>query len=292
MHLAKVICNGCASVICRLVGRVNENKKLGHNFYCSRKCESVSKTTAKEFQCSNTDCTETFLKPRSWVLANNFCSRSCAAKINNRRFPKRKAAMRACSNTLCQKKYTGNNKFCSPVCTKTAPHIYSKHDLTQLILEKTRELERPPTIREVGHGISQACARLFGSWNNAVIAAHLVPHRSHSEKMYRRIKTKARDGHECDSISEAIIDNWLSANNITHSKNTRYPTSKHTADWSLEEGRVLVEYFGLADDSPRYDQTIMTKKLLCAQNSIKLIDIYPKDLFPKNRLGEKFSITS
>ncbi len=126
----------------------------------------------------------------------------------------------------------------------------------------------------------------FGSWNNAVTAAGLEPHRSDDNRMYHRTKTKAQDGHVCDSVSGAIIDNWLTKNNISHVRDTKYPTTNHRADWSVKNGKVFIEYFGLAKDSPRYDRAVKEKIKLCRKNKIKLIGIYPKDLYPNNQLGK------
>ncbi|MBI4160274.1 hypothetical protein HY504_03845 [Candidatus Wolfebacteria bacterium] len=145
--------------------------------------------------------------------------------------------------------------------------------------------------------INDACIKLFGSWNNAIIAAGLQPNRSHSQRMYKRILTKALDGHYCDSISELLIDNWLYKNKILHERDVHYPKTHHKADWAVSIGsrKIFVEYFGLANDSPRYDRSIKEKKKLCHKNKISLISIYPKDLYPKtffeDNLKEKFKKT-
>ena len=128
---------------------------------------------------------------------------------------------------------------------------------------------------------------MFGSGKKAIETAGLIPNRSHDHIMYKRTKTKATDGHLCDSISEAIIDNWLTENKITHERNANYPTSKHLADWSIKD-KMFIEYFGLAKDSPRYDKSIREKKKLCKQYKIKLVAIYPDDLYPKVRLKKEF----
>ena len=129
---------------------------------------------------------------------------------------------------------------------------------------------------------------MLGSGNKAIEIAGLQPNRSHENRMYKRTRTKAVDGHVCDSVSEAIIDNWLTKNKIPHERNTHYPNSKHLADWSLSND-IFIEYFGLAKDSPRYDRSVSEKKRLCRKHNIKLIAIYPKDLYPKVRLEDKFS---
>jgi hypothetical protein len=100
--------------------------------------------------------------------------------------------------------------------------------------------------------------------------------------------TKAKDGHVCDSVSEALIDNWLFDHEIPHERNAKYPETKHRADWKIQNGD-FVEYFGLAKDSPRYDRSVGQKQKLCRQHNINLVSLYPSDLYPKivldNKLG-------
>lgn len=170
-------------------------------------------------------------------------------------------------------------RYCSVNCKWAAMNKYNKHDLIKIIQNKAAELHRTPSRRELDK-ISFACIRTFSSWNNALIKAGLVPHRSLNERMYKRVFTIAQDGHRCDSISEAIIDNWLTENKIVHEHNKNYPSSKHLADWSVQNGNIFVEYFGLARDSKRYDETIKTKRDICKRNGIKLIEIYPENVYP------------
>ena len=133
-------------------------------------------------------------------------------------------------------------------------------------------------------GIHDSCRKIFGTWNKAIAAAGLVPHRSHDDRMYKRIITKSIDGHLCDSLSEVLVDNWLYENRVTHKKNAPYPNTHHKADWQIFCGNkpIFIEYFGLANDSPRYDRSITKKKVLCRNENICLVAIYPKDLYPKS----------
>lgn len=133
--------------------------------------------------------------------------------------------------------------------------------------------------------IAYACVYYFGSWNQAVLAAGLVPNRSHSQRMYKRANAKASDGHVCDSVSEAIIDNWLTAHNISHQKGGQYPGTNFKTDWMV--GDVFIEYFGLAKDSPRYDREIKKKRNFCHSRNIKLIEIYPHELYPSMTFEKK-----
>ncbi len=284
--LKKVSCINCKKSIYRSNGRINENLKLGHNFYCSRKCESQYKTKGEILTCEN--CGKHFLRALNDISLHNYCSRLCAAKVNNRKYPKLKAKFKNCIK--CGKEFKrgiGNLKYCSIKCRRKAERK-SAQEVLEIIRLAAKNLERVPAKREIGM-INDACIKLFGSWNNAIIAAGLSPHRSHSQRMYKRINTKAIDGHLCDSISEAVIDNWLTKNNIFHEKDIPYPETNYKADWviSLGEDKIFVEYFGLANDSPRYDRTVLKKKELCRKYKYKLIEIYPEDLYPKIQLNDK-----
>ena len=288
--LQSVSCGKCGTTIYRSTHRINENVKLGHNFYCSRACEYQYKMRRQQLACDNSFCRRIFIKIRSQISRYNYCSRSCAATVNNRKFPKRGPGFRICANPHCLKKFGGINKYCSMGCFKIVRGDYTKDELIRLINIFARRLKRTPLRRELDMGPAKACANLFGSWNKAIVAAGLQPHRSHDHRMYKRMNTIAKDGHLCDSISEAIIDNWLSENNILHKKDVQYPITNHKADWVVNGGKMFVEYFGLANDSPRYDESIKEKKNLCRKIGIELIGIYPSDLYPENRLREKLSL--
>lgn len=284
--LKKILCTNCKKSMYRSRGRVNENLKLRHNFYCSRKCQSQYKSKRKMLACEN--CEKLFLRMLKDISLCNYCSRSCAAKINNKKYPKIRAKFKNCAT--CDKKFkngVGNLKYCSIKC-RWETERKSAQEVLETIRQTAKKLERVPARRELGT-INDACIKIFGSWNNAIIAAGLPPHRSHNQRMYKRINTKALDGHLCDSISEAIIDNWLTKNKILHEKDILYPKTNYKADWviSLEGQKIFIEYFGLANDSPRYDRTIQKKKELCKKHKHKLIEIYPEDLYPKVQLNDK-----
>ena len=285
----RVNCQNCHKKFWKDKNRVNENLKLGHCFYCSRKCQNESRTSGKIISCENTACKNKFYRAPHEILNHNYCSSSCAAIVNNQRYPK--WPKRYC--VACKKEFKNRgSKYCSNKCGWSVLKIYHlpKYTKDQIILkiqEATGKLGRVPAKRELKE-VSDKCAGVFGSWNNAITAANLQPHRSHDHRMYRRIKIKAHDGHICDSISEAIIDNWLARHNISHTRDAKYPTTNHKADWAIGNS-VFVEYFGLAKDSPRYDREIKLKKWLCKKNAIKLVEIYSKDLYPKILLDSRLS---
>lgn len=289
MSLVKLKCAFCNKYFFREKGRFNEAKKFGWKQYCSWKCLSENRIKNKLLICEN--CGKTFKRTLSGISPHNYCSQSCAAIANNRKrlksSPKIKPKLKTC--IWCGKQFrksSGNKKYCSMKCRNEAEPRHDKQKLINIIRRKVEELQRIPTRREMKE--SNSCQDIFGSWNNAIIAAGFKPNRSHSQRMYKRIATKALDGHSCDSISEVLIDNWLAENKIVHVKNIPYPETNHKADWGINfKGKtIFVEYFGLAKDSPRYDRAVEKKKVLCQKHKLSLIAIYPQDLYPKKFLKE------
>lgn len=285
---SRVNCQNCHKKFWKYKGHINENLKLGHNFYCSKKCLSEYNKQGRTLTCENPLCSEEFYRAPKDIMPHNYCSSSCAATVNNQRYPK--WPKRYCAK--CGKEFKNReSKYCSSKCGWSVFKVrhlpkYTREQIIQKVQKATQELGRVPAKREL-KDISDKCAGVFGSWNNAILAAGLEPHRSHDHRMYRRTRTKAGDGHLCDSISEAIIDNWLTKNKVPHIRDIRYPTSNHKADWAIKNGDIFIEYFGLAKDSPRYDREIKLKKQLCKKNEIKLIEIYSSDLYPVVALDKK-----
>lgn len=289
----KARCNFCRRQFYKENRHFNWSKKLGHNLFCSKKCHYKSKLRGKILSCENPECDKNFYRSPNNISVFNYCSKSCAAVVNNSKYPK--WPKRFCS--FCKKEFKNrDSKYCSNKCGNIAigkyrslQSKYTKKQMTSSIKNFYKVHGRVPAKREV-LGIVSCATSKFGSWNKAVTAAGLRPHRSHDDRMYKRSKTTALDGHKCDSMSEATIDNWLAKNKIAHDRNASYPNTKHKSDWIVGNGKVFVEYFGLAKDSPRYDRAIKEKKQICLKHKIKLIEIYPTDLYPKMLLDKKLSI--
>jgi len=295
----KVKCAFCGKEYFRQAGRVNEAKKFGWNQYCSHECQNKARTTRIEKVCGNPDCNNIvsralnqFKQSKSGLI---FCSQSCAAIFNNKKCLKGHAKIKPKLKTCVQcgkqfRKSTGNKKYYSIECRRQV-EWYSPEKLLNIIRTTIRKLGRIPARREM-RGIDSACRRIFGSWNNAIKATGFQPNRSHNQRMYKCVNAKADDGHMCDSVSELLIDNWFTKNKIPHERNASYPKTNHRADWaiSIKSQKVFIEYFGLAKDSPRYDRSIIKKKALCCRHKIKLIEVYPWDLYPKINLDTKLKI--
>ncbi|EKD65758.1 MAG: hypothetical protein ACD_49C00094G0004 [uncultured bacterium (gcode 4)] len=60
-----------------------------------------------------------------------------------------------------------------------------------------------------------------------------------------------------------------------------------TADFKI--GDSFVEFFGLQGEVESYDRLVKEKEVFCNENSLKLIKIYPNDLFPENKLSKIFA---
>jgi len=288
--LKEVFCKFCQKKFFRQNGRYNEAKKFGWNQYCSKKCLAQARIQQLVLFCEN--CSKKFYRAPNDISPHNYCCQSCAAVVNNKKYPKNHLVPKLKSCVSCGKQFRkskGNIRYCSFGCRKAA-EFHTPEDVLDIIRKAAEKMGRIPARREL-RGISSACQRLFGSWNKAVIAAGLEPNRSHSQRMYKRVNTKAKDGHLCDSISEAIIDDWLYHHKIIHTREVIYPFTNYRADWMVEIGgqKIFIEYFGLASDSPRYDRGIIRKQKLCRDSGIALIEIYPRDLYPQERLQAKFS---
>lgn len=130
------------------------------------------------------------------------------------------------------------------------------------------------------YGLYKEARRAFGTWNKAIEAAGYKP----NPVMFAR-KYFAKDGHKCDSFAEKIIDDWFYERKIVHKRSVPYPNNKElTADFVV--GDRWIEFFGLAGVIKKYDELHGKKHAIAKKHKIKLVSIYPKDLFPKNNLTE------
>lgn len=154
---------------------------------------------------------------------------------------------------------------------------YTDKDLLNKIIEFHKIHGRIPLKREFNAwDIYKA---RFGSWNRAIVLAGFEP----NPVLFAK-KFIARDGHSCDSFTEKVIDDWLFANNIKHRRHVLYDKNiKLTADFELEK-KTFMEFFGLAGVQSTYDKMIQRKRKLSKKRNCRLIEIYPADIYPVNKL--------
>jgi hypothetical protein len=157
---------------------------------------------------------------------------------------------------------------------------YKDIELVERIKQFHAEHGRIPLKREFNS--FRIFRERFGSWNNAIRTAGFEP----NPVLFAR-KFVSKDGHPCDSFTEMVIDDWFLESHIAHARNWKYGDTKMTADFFLEPG-VVVEFFGLAGIQKTYDKIIERKRVICRKLDFNLIEIYPSDVFPRNRLGELF----
>jgi hypothetical protein len=155
-------------------------------------------------------------------------------------------------------------------------------ELLQRIIDFYDKHERIPLKREFNSTYREYKKR-FGGWNSAVRLAGFKPN-----PVVFSYKFKSKDGHLCDSFAEKIVDDWLYDNNIEHIRNFRYGNTKMTADFMIQPN-IVAEFFGLAGVQKKYDGIINRKREYCKNSGLKLIEIYPKDVVPKNKLPLLFS---
>jgi hypothetical protein len=149
---------------------------------------------------------------------------------------------------------------------------YSREQLLSLLKNFYTQNGRIPTKRDFVP-IYGSFFRVFGTWNNAIKEAGFSPNPVLFAKKYL-----ANDGHKCDSLAEKIIDDWLFARKIQHERNVHYLNTKFTADFKV--GETLIEFFGLHGQLKGYDLLMRRKMKIIQQHHLKLISIFPKDIFP------------
>ena len=271
-------CQICNLQFFKELRRYNESIKFRWSFYCSRECFNRSKYTQQILRCSNPACIKEFSREQGDInpLGANFCSRTCANLINTKKYV-RKSGRKLTNCVVCSKQFPGPNKCCSPACRKILLEslILTKEDILAQIRDFYSKYERIPLKIEFSH--TKAARGLFGSWNKTILAAGFIPNPVKFAKKY-----KAQDGHMCDSFSERIIDDWLFKMQIPHKVHVRYADSKFLADFVIDE--KIVEFIGLEGELENYDRSLKKKRELWKDRGIHVIEIYPKDLFPTNRL--------
>jgi hypothetical protein len=276
----RVKCKYCGRVFSRSLRQVNEARKFGWRTFCSSACQSGAKNFQLTLSCSRSGCNKVFKRIRNQYLKFGvaYCSRTCAAIVNNKKYPKRSALVRQC--VYCGRDFVSRKKYCSRLC-KDKDHTISKETLINKIRTFYKKERRIPLKREFGS--YRAIRGRFGTWNNAILEAGFNP----NPVMFAN-KFVSKDGHKCDSMAERIIDDWFYSRKTRHERNTPYP-GNHGLKVDFKVGDFWVEFFGLSGEHKRYDQLKRKKLRLAKKFGLKLVAIYPRHLFPKSKLSEKFA---
>lgn len=280
--MPQIQCSHCGKKFFRSDRRITEAKKRGwQRPYCSLKCLGLSRVCKRRYKCANPSCDQTFTRtPSEFISVDRvFCSTSCAAIVNNRKFPRpRRARIKICYS--CHKEFTGKEKYCSVECQIIGRTVKAEEIIAQ-IQEFYKRHGRIPLKREFFH--YKAARGRFGTWNNAIKAAGYEPHPVMFAKKYI-----ANDGHHCDSLAEKIIDDFLSIRNIPHLRSVPYNRDGMTADFKV--GDTWIEFLGLQGELKSYDRLVNRKKKLWKERKLNIIQIYPKDLLPESRLNKTLNL--
>lgn len=263
----------------RPLNKINEGRKRNWRPFCSLRCLGNFRNKQKLLTCTNPECNNQFRRQPNNISTHNYCSRSCAAIVNNSKSPKRRPKIKTCP--ACGKQFSGQRKYCSQACVPKPPKITKKQIIDEIrIFYKNNG--RIPLKRELHH--YKATRLRFGTWNKAIKAAGFEPNPVMFAKKYI-----ANDGHKCDSLAEKIIDDWLYARKIKHKINVPYPKNNSlTADFVV--GSDWIEFFGLDGEVKSYNRLKKKKLKIAKKHNLNLIAIYPRDLFPKGKLGKILAV--
>jgi hypothetical protein len=132
--------------------------------------------------------------------------------------------------------------------------------------------------------------RVFGSWLQALRESGLVD--AGARRATYGVRCLAEDGHQCESLAEKNIDDWLFRRHISHERAPQYPSAQAQskrlkADWAI--GGALVEYWG-REGNEDYDAKMKTKRAIARSAGVRLIEIGPEDLWnPDRSLSQKLA---
>lgn len=283
MNLVNVWCHHCGRKFQKPKGRFNESLKFGWNQYCSNKCQFTAHLTGTTFTCQTcgNKIWRTPKDSKSSKTQRFFCKTSCATIYNNR-LRSEVLPKNFCKHPDCNKQIPRDQIYCSYICA-AYPRKRTIESLKREVLAKIRNFykinKRIPVKKEMYDAYRKA-RDVFGTWNKAIEAAGYKP----NPVMFAN-KYLARDGHKCDSLAEKIIDEWLYSKDIPHKRSVPYPEGyKLTCDFVVNN--TFVEFFGLKGEVKRYDQLVNLKRKLSKKYKLKLIELKPIHLFPKNKLDE------
>jgi hypothetical protein len=314
MSKSFVLCAQCGKEFEKENRAINEAKKNGWRFFCSRICQGAAKTQSEIFSCSA--CGKSVMVQESQregsKSGRHFCSRSCAARVNNAgRNPTEKHRRKTSESLKGRRRSLGmrviadnpircvicGKPFFAPgrkriACSRQCGYIYqfgllpyTKEECISRIMDVAESLGRTPTTKEVERRLTAATARYFKTWNEAMTECGLSPH----TEWIRRVRVSCKDGHVADSISEMVVDNWLFEHDLAHERNKAYPGSKMTCDFYLPSQNLWLEYFGLAGEHPHYDEVVEKKKGVVKALGLHFGFLVPVDLYPTRKIAEALS---
>lgn len=213
-----------------------------------------------------------------------FCTTSCATIFNNN-LRSEALPKNFCRHPDCNKQIPQDQLYCSQLhgtfSRKRTPESLKKEVVGKII--KFHKLNGRIPVKKEMYGPYSKARDVFGTWNKAIEAAGFQANPVMFSKKYT-----AKDGHICDSLAEKIIDEWFRSKEITHERSVPYPEfKKMTCDFVV--GKFFIEFFGLKGEHHEYTKHVHKKRRLAKKYNLKLIEIKPIHLFPKNKLDQVLS---
>jgi len=145
-------------------------------------------------------------------------------------------------------------------------------------IPKNRTNQVIPALITIAH--PEVYEQMFGSWLNALIVSGTLNDDAH--RLIFGTMCMAEDGHECRSLAEKLIDDWLYKNGLAHVTEPFYPVDAvlnpnglMRADWQVED--FFIEYFGLVGLED-YEEKMKVKRRICEKHGIRLVAIMQEDL--------------
>lgn len=227
-------------------------------------------------KCNCSECRKAIVKRNLDFLKGtlHFCSHRCRAIYYNHK--KRTLFPRPCLRSGCSNLVTAQDrskKYCSQQCANR--DRLSRYN-PEVVIENIRlfalRMGRIPTKIELS-ALYRVSRQYFGTWNKAIMAAGYFP----NPVMFAN-KHTAKDGHQCDSLAEKIVDDWLFAHKVKHKIHILYPWNNGMKCDFWVNG-IWVEVFGLSGQNAVYDNLKEKKFSLIRKYRLKLISISLNDVY-------------
>jgi len=245
---------------------------------CSRQCSNIYFSSKRTTEEAKSNISKGLLK---------YFGNTAKTKTTNQTNKKPPSVRKIINCAVCQKSFKqkeDRHKCCSKLCGQVLQFGFAPLSKIEVIdgileLEKTGDWQQ----RKAPTKLLSGAKTHFGSWNKAIKAAGLKP----NDSKFKRVRIKCIDGDIVDSLSERTIDEFLFNKNIAHTIHKKYPNSNKRYDFYLPDFDTYVEYFGLTGDEA-YDIATEEKIKFCEDNDLKLIAIYPTDIYPTHNLEQIF----
>lgn len=242
-------------------------------------------------RCSNDECHTVFRRKPSAIQPSGltFCSHHCAAGYTNThrinpmsiRRNARVQQQPKCRNPLCNNKLPLERfTFCSIKCRVECAQANDRVFVVEKIRNFVSKSGRIPVKYELP-GLYSKARMGFGTWNKAIEAAGYDPNPVMFAKHYL-----AKDGHNCDSMAEKIVDDWLYTHRVDHRIHVPYPWHNGMkCDFLV--GDTWIEIFGLEGNVARYDKLKKEKLELVRKYNLKILQLSLKEVYSPRKLESK-----